>query len=49
MNKRLETLPRAAVTTLEQEARLPCGLLDLVARRMIHEVPGKPPAPLVRD
>jgi hypothetical protein len=49
MNKRLETLPRAAVAALKQEARLLCGLLDLASRRMIDEVPGKPPAPLVRD
>lgn len=49
MNYRLETLPRAAVTMLKQEARQLGGLLDLVARRMIHEVPGKPPAPLGRD
>ncbi len=49
MNTRLETLPRAAVAALGQEARLPCGLLDLVARRMINEVPGKQPAPLGRD
>ena len=49
MNQRLETLTRAAVTAREQEARLPCGLLDLAARRMINEVPGKPPAPLGRD
>lgn len=48
MNKRLETLPRAAVTTLKLETRRSC-LLDLVARRMIHEVPGKPPAPIGRD
>lgn len=49
MNNRLETLPRVAVTALEQETRLPCGLLDLVARRTINEVHGLPPAPLVRD
>ena len=49
MNKRLETLPRAAVAALKQEARRPCGLLDLVDRRTINEVSGKPSAPLVRD
>jgi hypothetical protein len=49
MNQRLETLPRAAVASHEQEARLLCGLLDLVARRMINEVPGKPPATFGRD
>ena len=48
MNNRLETLPRATVVIRKQEARQPCGLLDLVARRMIHEVPGKPPATLGR-
>jgi hypothetical protein len=48
MNKRLETVPLAAVATLKQEARRSC-LPDLVARRMINEVPGKPPAPLGRD
>jgi hypothetical protein len=48
MNKRLETLPWAAVAALEQEARLPCGLLDLVARRVFKEFPGKPPATLGR-
>ena len=49
MNQRLETLPRAAVATFKRDTQLPCGLLDLVARRMINEVPGKPPAPLGRD
>ena len=49
MNKRLETVPLAAVATLKQEDRRPCGLLDLVARRMINEAPGKQNAPLVRD
>ena len=49
MNNRLETLPRAALATLKQEVRRQCGLLDLVARRMINEAPGKPPAPLVLD
>ena len=48
MNNRLETLPRAAVAALKQEARQPGGLLDLVARRMINEVHGWPPAPLGR-
>ena len=48
MNQRLETLTRAAVTALEHEARLPCGLLDLVARCMINEVHGWPPTPLGR-
>lgn len=48
MNKRLETVPLAAVAALKQEDRRPC-LPDLVARRMINEVPGKPPAPLGRD
>jgi hypothetical protein len=45
MNQRLETLPRAAVAALNQEARLTCGLFDLVAR-MINEIPGKSPATL---
>ncbi len=49
MNKRLETLPLAAVAALKQEARRSGGLLDLVARRMINEVPGKPSEPLGRD
>ena len=49
MNNRLDTLPRATVVTRKQEARQPSGLLDLVARRMINEVSGKPPARLVRD
>ena len=49
MNKRLEIVPLAAVAALKQEDRRPCGLLDLVARRMIHEAPGKPSAPLGRD
>ena len=49
MNNRLETLPRATVVMRKQEARQPGGLLDLVARRMIKEVHGRPPAPLVRD
>lgn len=48
MNNRLETLPRATVATLKQEARQPGGLLDLVARRMINEVHGWQPAPLGR-
>lgn len=48
MNKRLETVPLAAVATLKQEARRPC-LPDLVARRIINEVPGKPSEPLGRD
>ena len=49
MNKRLETLTRAIVATFKQVDRRPCGLLDLVARRMINAVPGEPPAPLGRD
>ena len=49
MYQRLETLPRAAVTRLEQDARLPCGLLDLVARRMTNEFPGELAALLGRD
>ena len=49
MNPRLETLPWAAVAALKQEARLPYGLLDLVAQLMIDKVPGKPPATLGRD
>ena len=48
MNKRLETLPLAAVAALKQEARRPC-LPDLVARRIINEAPGKPSEPLGRD
>jgi len=36
MNKRLETVPLAAVATLKQEARRSGGLLDLVGRRMIN-------------
>ena len=49
MNKRLETLPRAAVAALKQGACRPCVLLDLFARRMINDVPGNPSGPLVRD
>ncbi|MFM2004999.1 MAG: hypothetical protein RLZZ09_654 [Pseudomonadota bacterium] len=49
MKKRLETLFRTTVTALKQEARLPYGLLDLVAHRMIDKVPGNPSGPLVRD
>lgn len=49
MNQRLETLPWAAVAALKQEACGPGGLLGPVARRLINKVPGKPPAPLVRD
>lgn len=49
MSNRLETLPRANLAAFEQEARRPFGLIDLVARRMINEAPGKPPAPLGRD
>ena len=49
MNKRLESLPRAAVAALKQGACRPCGLLELVARRMINEVPSKPPTTLGRD
>ena len=48
MNKRLDTVPLAAVAALKQEARRSC-LPNLVARRMINEVPGKPPEPLGRD
>ena len=49
MNNRLETLPRATVVMRKQEDRRPCGLVDLLARRMINEVPGKPSAPIGRD
>ncbi len=49
MNKRLETVPLAAVAALKQEARRSGGLLDLVGLRMINEVPGKPSAPLGLD
>ena len=49
MNNRLETLPRATVIMRKQEARQPCGLLDLVARHMTNEVAGEPTAPLGRD
>ncbi|MFM2004460.1 MAG: hypothetical protein RLZZ09_115 [Pseudomonadota bacterium] len=49
MNKRLETVPLAAVAALKQETRRSGGLLDLVGLRMINEVPGKPSAPLGRD
>ncbi len=49
MNKRLETLPLAAVATLKQEAHRSGGLLDLAGLRMINEVPGKPAEPLGRD
>jgi hypothetical protein len=49
MNKRLKSLPRAAVAVLKQDARLPCGLLDLVACLVLKEFPGKPPVTLGRN